>query len=237
MSPSRLPVFEYDQVLPLGFRLPARMTVLPLEGGKLALVSPIPIDDAMAAAIAPLGTVEFLIAPNLLHHLYLDAAIQRHPEARVVAPSRLRAKKPGLLIHAAIDVAAAAVPELPPELAAAVDVVPFQGVPGLDELVLFHRATRTLVVTDLVFHITQPRGWMAHLTLWLVGCHRRLASSRALRLLVKDRAAARFSAERILALPFERLVMAHGEVIERDAHARLERALAWLGPAPRTAMS
>lgn len=230
---SRLPVFDYDQVLPLGFRFPARMSVLPLEPGKLALVSPIPIDDAGAAAIAELGRVEFLIAPNLLHHLYLDAAVRRYPHARVLAPRRLQKKKPALRIDAAIDVGTPE-PTLPVELAAAVDVVPVGGVPGMDELVFFHRATRTLVVTDLVFHVTQPRGWLAHLTLFLSGCHRRLASSRALRLLVKDRAAARASVERILALPFETLVMAHGEVIEVDARARLERALAWLSPARRT---
>jgi hypothetical protein len=51
MSQSRLAVFDYDQVLRLGFRFPARMSVLPLGAGKLALVSPIPIDDALAAAI------------------------------------------------------------------------------------------------------------------------------------------------------------------------------------------
>jgi len=234
MSPSRLPVFDYDQVLPLGFQFPARMTVLPLAAGKLALVSPIPIDDARAAAIAELGEVEFLIAPNLLHHLYLDAAIRRYPRARVVAPGRLRGKKPELRVDVALDPEldpAALARAVPPELSAAVDVVAIGGVPGLDELVFYHRATRTLVVTDLVFHVTQPRGWMAHLTFFLVGCYRRLGSSRALRLLVKDRAAARASVERVLALPFETLVVAHGDVIEQEAQARLGQALAWLSPA------
>jgi hypothetical protein len=227
MHEARLAVFDHEQVLPLGFQFPARMSVLPLEAGKLALVSPVPIDDARAAAIAALGRVEFLIAPNLLHHLYLEAAIQRYPEARVLAPSRLSAKRPHLRIHAPLEAG------VPPELAAAVDVVRIEGAPGLDEFVFFHRATRTLVVTDLVFNITRPRGVLAHLLLFLGGCHGRLASSRALRFTLKDRAAARASAERILALPFETLVMAHGDILGRDARARLEPALAWLAPARR----
>ena len=233
MSPSRLPVFDYDQVLPLGFQFPARMTLLPLEAGQVALVSPIPIDDTLARSIAELGEVAFLIAPNLLHHLYLDAAIQRYPQARVVAPSRLREKKPNLHIHAPLDFTldpASLERTIPPELAAAVDVVALQGTPAMDELVFFHRATRTLVVTDLVFHVTEPRGWMAHLTFFVVGCYRRLAASRVQRLVIKDRTAARASVDRILALPFERLVMAHGEGIEHDAHPRLEQAMAWLKP-------
>lgn len=227
MSQSRLPVFDYDQVLPLGFRFPARMSVLPLGAGKLALVSPVPIDDARAAAIAELGSVELLIAPNLLHHLYLDAAARRYPEARVLAPSRLRDKRRDLRIHATLEQGA------PPELTAAVDVVPLEGAPGLDEFAFFHRATRTLVVTELVFNISRPRGLLAHLFLFLGGCHGRLASSRALRVLVKDRRAARASAERLLALPFETLVVAHGDIVERDARAQLAQALAWLLPAQK----
>lgn len=247
MSVPGVSVFDYDQVLPLGFRFPARMSVLSLEAGKLALVSPVPIDDALAKEIAALGRVEFLIAPNLLHHLYLEAAARRYPEARVIAPRRLGVKKPGLRIDVALDVAAsdagapdagapdAGAPDaLPSELAAAIEVVPIAGLPGLDELVLYHRATRTLVVTDLVFNITRPQGWLAHLVLFLMGVHGRLCTSRAVRALVKDRDAARASVERLLALPFESLVVAHGDVIERDAHARLEQALAWLSPARKT---
>ena len=98
-----LPVFDYAQVLPLGLRFPARMTVLPLARGQLALVSPVPIDEASAAAIDALGQVEFLIAPNLLHHLYLGDAARRYPEARVLAPSALRKKRPELRIVQALD--------------------------------------------------------------------------------------------------------------------------------------
>jgi len=224
MSQSRLPVFDFDQVLPLAFRFPARMSVLPLGAGKLALVSPIPIDDTLAAAIAELGRVELLIAPNLLHHLYLDAAVQRYPEARVLAPSRLCRKRPSLRIHTALDQGA------PPELTAAVDVVPIEGAPALDEFAFFHRATRTLILTDLVFNIRRPRGLWAHLVLFLGGCHGRLASSRALRVFIKDRTAARASVERLLALPFETLVVAHGDIIEQGARSQLEQALAWLLP-------
>jgi hypothetical protein len=225
---SSLPVFDFAQVLPpFGFHFPARMTALPLAAGKVALVSPVPIDEAMAQAIAQLGEVAYLIAPCLLHHLYLPDAMRRYPNARVVAPRALAAKRPDLRIDLALEDA------LPEELSSAVEVRLLEGAPKLDEFVFFHRATRTLVVTDLVFNVERPVGWFAHVVLFLVGAYKRLASSRALRVLVKDRARCAASVAGILALPFDTLVMAHGEIVRENARARLAQALSWLSPQRR----
>jgi hypothetical protein len=221
-EPVSLPSFDFAQILPpFRFRFPTRMSVLPLAGRKLALVSPVPIDGRMAAAIAELGEVQFLIAPNQLHDRYLAAAVQRYPDAKLLAPPSLRAKRQDLRVHATLDEA------LPDALAAAVDSVRIDGAPGADEFVFFHRQTRTLVVTDLVFNIVRPEGVFANLLLFCVGCHARLASTRTWHVLVKDPSAAAASVERLLALPFETLVMAHGEIVREDARAKLERALQW----------
>jgi hypothetical protein len=229
MSASQsLPTFDFAQVLPpFGFRFPARMTALPLARGRLALVSPVPIDAALAARIGALGEVAYLIAPNLLHHMYLADAISRYPEARVLAPRALRTKRPDLRIDLALE------DTLPEELTSAVSIQPIEGAPKLDEFVFFHRATRTLLVTDLVFNIEQPEGLFAHLVLRLVGAYKRLASSRALRVMVKERARCAESVRELLALPFETLVMAHGEIVREDARVRLAEALSWLSPTRR----
>lgn len=211
--------FDLDQTLPTGLRLPARMTALPLAEGGLALVSPIPIDASIASALSAVGEVRYLIAPNLLHHLYLADAIARYPRATVLAPRGLRRKRPDLRIDGDLE------DGLPQDLAAEVEAIRIDGIPSLDEFVFFHRASRTLVVTDLVFHVERPQGFVTHLVLWLVGCHGRLGQSRALRLLTKDRAAAAASAERLLILPFETLVMAHGEIVRERAAERLAAAL------------
>lgn len=217
--------FEYEQARSrLGFGLPARMTVLPLARGRVALVSPIPIDDALAARIATLGKVAYLIAPNLLHHLYLGAASARYPQARVLAPAGLRTKRPDLRIDGELGCAP------PEELASAVELVPIEGAPSLGEVVLFHRTSRTLVVTDLVFNVLRPRGLLTHLVLLLVGCHGRFAQSRAFRALVKDRAATARSVAQLLALPFETLIVAHGDPVRDGARSKLAAALRWLLP-------
>lgn len=219
-------VFDLAQVLPGGFQLPARMSALPLGDGTLALVSPIPIDDALAARIAALGEVRYLIAPNLLHHLYLGQAAQRYPGAQVIAPAGLARKRPDLRIDLQLQ------DGLPAALGAAVECMHIAGAPGMDEYVFYHRASRTLVVTDLVFNIRKPRGVLAHAVLFCVGCHGRLAQSRAWRFFVKDRALAAISIARVLALPIDTLIMAHGEVERDRAGERLATALRWLGTPP-----
>jgi hypothetical protein len=230
LDPARLPTFDYPQTLPMGFRFPARMSVLPLASGTLALVSPIPIDDALAREIEVLGEVGFLIAPNLLHHLYLAAASERYPDARVLAPPGLRSKRPDLRIDATLDAA------LPDELAASIEVLHIAGAPTFDEYALFHSSSRTLVVTDLVFNV-RADGPLAHLVLFMVGCHGKLAQSRVWRIGIKDRPAARESMKAVLALPFETLVMAHGEIVGADARAKLAHALRWLAsPEPALAL-
>jgi hypothetical protein len=222
---SSLPYFDFAQVLPpFGLQLPARMSALPLGPGRVALVSPIPIDDATATKIAVLGEVAYLIAPNLLHHMYMADAQRRYPNARVLAPGALRAKRPDLRIDLALE------EPLPEELTRAVDVRQVLGAPALDEFVFFHRATRTLLVTDLVFNIERPRGWFAHLLFFLAGTRKRFAASRAIRFMVKDRARCQTSLREILALPFETLIMAHGEIVRAEARARLAHAFAWLSP-------
>lgn len=201
-----------------GFALPLRSTVLTLSTGGLAIISPVAFDDVVAKRIDALGRVEHLVAPNLLHHLHLGAAAARWPDARVHAPPGLTAKRKDLRV----DVVTKGEAAIDPDLLA----VPIEGVPGICERVFLHRSSRTLVVTDLVFHVRESRGFMTPLVLFLMGAPRgTLGQSRAWRFMAKDRAALAASLRRALSLDFDRLVVAHGEPIEHGAKAALERAL------------
>lgn len=226
-APAPLTYFDFAQRLPpFGLHFPTRMTVLPFGKREVALVSPVPIDDQIAASIAKLGEVRYLIAPNLLHHFYLGAASRRYPSAKILAPAGLREKVPDLTIDATLEQG------LPFELAAAVELLRIDGAPAIDEFVFFHSASRTLVVTDLVFNFVRARGTFTKLVLFLVGCYGHVAQSRAWRFTIKDRHAASASAQRVLALPFHTLIVAHGDVMQEDARAQLAQALSWQARAP-----
>lgn len=206
--------------LPGGFPFPVRMTVIRLADGSLVLISPVPIDDGLAAELASLGPVVFLVAPNLLHHLYLAAAAARYPQAQVLVAPGLPEKVGALPAHSLLD------ERVPAAWQGQLQMLAMQGQPKLNEQALLHLPSRSLVLTDLVFHILHPASWRTGLLLWMVGCRGRLAQSRLVRGLTTDKPAAAGSAVRLLSLDFDRLVPAHGEIVENGAKAALAQALA-----------
>jgi hypothetical protein len=76
-----------------------------------------------------------------------------------------------------------------------------------------------------VFNIEAPGSWKTAVLLWSTGTRGRLAQSRIWNFLLQDAASAGASCRRVLAWDFDRLIVAHGNVIASDAKPRLERAL------------
>lgn len=208
---------------PLSLR--TRMTVVRRADGTLWVHSPILPTPALRQALDALGPVRQVVAPNRSHHLYLAPFLQAWPAAQGYLAPGLAAKRPDLAHLPTLDAAASEV--CGDELQA----VFVEGLPVINETVWLHRPSRTLIVTDLLFRFGRdapaPTRWVAR----ALGVHERLAMSRTMRLMVRDRAALRRSVERILALAPERVVLAHEQVVERDAGSALAQAFAWLRPA------
>ncbi|HYH99515.1 hypothetical protein [Hyalangium sp.] len=205
-----------------GLELGGRMTVIRLPGGGLWIHSPVRLDAATRAAVEALGPVRFLVAPNLMHHLSLKDWAAAYPEARVVALAGLRRKQPQLRI----DVELGDAPD-----AGYSEVIMQQrmgGIPRVEELVFLHRPSCTLLLTDLAFHIRDSPSWLTRTYLRLCGTYGKLAPTLLLKSLVKDRAALRSSLEGVLSWDFERVVVCHGEVLERGGKEALRSGFAWL---------
>lgn len=192
-----------DLRMPGGVYMPLSATVLRLDDRSLAIYSPVAFTDEQAAAIDRAGEVAHVIAPNLYHYLFAKTAHARWPRATLWAsPS---------LIGKALDAAR----PLTEAALAGVETEMIAGAPKLDETVLFHRATGTLVCADFVFHVTQPRNLRTRFALSLAGVGgRRVAQSRAWRFLAKDKPATARSFDRILDWPIARLSPAHGQAAE-----------------------
>ena len=208
-----------------GFQFPTRMVVvrLPDEGG-LWVWSPVAATQDVRAAVDALGSVRHLVAPNSLHHTFLAEWATAYPHARVHAAPGLTETASGTAIHARLD-------DIPdPEWSGALDQVVVPGNRITTEVVFFHRASATAIVTDWVQHI--PRGWyhgwravVARLDLMSA---REPSVPRKFRLATTDRIAARQAVQRILAWDAERLVFAHGPALPAGGAAALRRAFAWL---------
>lgn len=210
----------------LGMELTATMTVLRLGDGSLLVHSPVMLTPERRAAVDALGPVAHLYSPNTYHHLRIGDWARAYPSAKVHAPPGLAKKRPDLRI----DRMHGSTPE--PAFAGVVDEVRIEGF-RLQETALFHRPSRTLVVADLVHNIGRPAHAWTALYAKVMGFYGRVALSRMIRLAAfPDRVAARCSVDLLLALPFQRVVVGHGEPLLENARAQLEQACAWL-PVPR----
>ena len=75
--------------LGLTLPFPTRMTIVRLPRGELWVHSPIRWTQALGDAIADLGAVGHLVAPNTLHYWYLPDWQARYPSARSHGPPDL----------------------------------------------------------------------------------------------------------------------------------------------------
>jgi hypothetical protein len=208
----------------LGMRLTATMAVLRLGDDSLLLYSPVAMTPNRRAAVEPLGQIAHLYAPNLFHHFWIGDWARAFPSVRVHAPANLARKRRDLRI----DRVHGSAPE--PDFVDVVDEVRIDGF-RLEESVLFHRPSRTLVVADLVHNVGRPLHLWTKFYARTMGFYDRVALSRMIRWTAfPDKPAARRSVERLLALPFEGLIVGHGDPLAAGARQALVAAYAWLMP-------
>jgi hypothetical protein len=226
-GPSLLPFadgvwLDTAQVRFLGLRLSATMAVLRLGGGDLLVYSPLPLTAVRRAAVEALGRVGHLYVPNLHHQGWIGEWAEAFSAARVHAPAAVKSKRRDLRV----DRVHGDPPD--PALSGFIEEIPVNGC-RLGETALYYRSASTLIVADLVHNVGRPgHAWTAAYTR-MMGFYDRVALSRALRWTAfSDRRAARRSIDELLAHPFDRLVVGHGEPIEGDARGALAATYSWL---------
>lgn len=202
---------ESEMKMAGGVRMNTRMTVVRLSNGRLMVHSPIRIDDPLAKEIDALGDVACIVAPNRWHHLFFGGCAERYPKARTFAAPGLTEKIPNLR---ADEVLADTAPNV---WADEFEQLVVQGAPKMSEVVLLHKSSRTLIVSDLFFNIVHPANFMTKVLTTLVGTRGKLARSRVWSMVMEDNAAFQASVRKVLAWDFDKLVMAHGDVVEKDA--------------------
>lgn len=205
-----------------GFSVGTRMTVLRLPEGRLLLHSPVALDPGLRQDLDSIGRVAFVVAPNRLHHLYAGDVVKSYPGARLWVAPGLQRKRPDLVYEAILG------DDSPEEWRAEVDQAFFRGRPYENEVAFFHRASRTLILCDLAFNFGPSAATSTRLLMKALRSYGRLGPSTLDPLLIRDRQAARASLERILSWDFDRIIVAHGDVLETGGHDILRRGYSWL---------
>ena len=205
-----------------------RMTVARLADGGLWCHSPVAPDSSLFAAVDALGPVRHLVSPNKLHYAHIAAWKQRYPDAIAWASPGVRERAASQKIEVSFDADLGDAPE--PAWAAELDQLHFRGSRVFEEVVFLHRASSTLILTDLIENFEAARlgtamRWIARLGGVLDPDGK---TPLDMRFTFRDRAAARACLERVMDWRPQRVILAHGRCYMDNAEAELRRAFRWL---------
>jgi hypothetical protein len=207
-----------------------RMTVIRLKDDHLMLISPINLSQALISAIGKLGVVSFIIAPNLMHHLYLNACAKLFPSALVYVASGLEEKYKDL---ANLNILAKTAPKewvdcVEQQYFHGFAVMEFNGPRLINEVVFLHKSSQTLILTDTAYNIGSTSPFLTKAVTMLLGSYNKLGPTLAEKLASKDKALLLSSYRKIIKWPFEKVIMAHGEIVENNGKAKFIKGYNWL---------
>jgi hypothetical protein len=213
---------------PGGVTLPVRMTIVRLASGGLWLHSPVRFSEALARQLENLGSIRHLVAPNIAHWTLIAEWQRQFPEAVTwAAPNlaeRRQVRKSGVRIDHDLGQGA-------PPWDGDIDRVVVPGIGGFREVAFLHRASRTLILTDLMQSL-EPDRVPARTRLYArtVGTlFPRATAPIYLRVALRLRGrSARHALARLIEWRPERVIFAHGRWVERDGAAALEKAFGTL---------
>lgn len=208
----------------MGLPIGRQLVIVRLPSGSLWVHSPIPWSRALREAVWSLGEIGDVVGPNRFHDECLREFQIEYPHAEFhAAPGLARSRRDIRFVSEPLGHTP------PPNWRGALEQHLVAGMPRLNEVVFFHRASRTLILADLAFNFGPDTRGLLALIMKLNGAYGRLAPTRFGRFLMRDRAAVRASLEHILAWDFDRILVGHGHNIETGGKPALRSAFAFLG--------
>lgn len=130
-----------------------RMAVVKLANGDLWVHSPIDLDDKTREAMNALGRVAHVVSPNYEHVKYAAQWKRAYPDATLYACPGLIAKRPDIPYDREVTTRA------PEAWGGEFEVAWFDGErapvvdePFFNEIVFFHKPTKSLMVTDVFWN-------------------------------------------------------------------------------------
>jgi hypothetical protein len=200
------------------------MTVIRLADGGLLVHSPTSLDVLVQEEFRKLGRIVAIIAPSWWHDLYLREYLNAYTDAKLYgAPTLVKWNR-------SLPFAEILGASPPLQWQEDIDQVHVQGIGlFLDEVVFYHRRSRSLIVADLLFNLSEKDAWITRVMGSLViGPYPGCRFPRLYRLAVIDRQRMRRSVERILDWDFNRIIVGHGAVVENKGKEVFRVAFRWL---------
>lgn len=220
--PGKIYIVEYP-IHYAGLDLFSRMSLVRLDDGKLWVHSPCQLDEQLKSEIDRLGEVAYIIAPGNFHHLHVSDFQNHYPDAETFLCPGLEKKRQDLKF----DWILGNRPD--PRWNAEFDQVAIQGTHIISEVAFVHKNSRTLILVDLLENIGDDYThevslllkfwWKAVFMMW-----NNPKAAPEYQIGWGDKAVVRKGLETILSWDFDRIILAHGNLIESNAKTILNKA-------------
>jgi len=206
----------------LGVPIGTRMTVVRLQNKKLFIHSPVELKKHIQAELEMLGEISYVVSPNNLHHIYIGDYFDEFKYAKIFASPGLAKKRTDLHFRH----------ELNDEPEAAweneLDQTIFYGHESLREVIFYHKESRTLILADLIMCFDDHSPFLTRLITKMLGIYNRAAPPLDFENSLSQKVQARISAERILQWDFDKVILSHGSIIEKNGKEIFRQAFDWL---------
>jgi len=204
---------------------PTRMSILRLADGGLFVHSPTPLTPELKTEVERKGTPRWIVGPNRIHYWWIPEWATAFPDAAVYLAPRIKEQAKGRITGETQLLDRDSGYPWDAELA----TLPVAG-RYMTEVIFFHRASRTLILTDFIENFEQRKIGSA---LWryltkLGGVRDPDGSMPRDMRMSYAKPVVRAAVEKMIEWKPERIILAHGRWYESNGAAELRRAFRWV---------
>jgi len=201
-----------------------RMTIIRI-GGDLLIHSPTPLTPELKREVEGIGRPRWIIGPNRIHYWWIPDWAAAFPQASVYLAPRIKEQAKGRIAGETLPLDGDSGYPWDAELA----TLPVAG-RYMTEVIFFHRASRTLILTDFIENFEQRKIGSA---LWryltkLGGVRDPDGSMPRDMRMSYAKPVVRAAVEKMIEWKPERIILAHGRWYESNGAAELRRAFRWV---------
>jgi hypothetical protein len=204
---------------------PTRMTIVRLADGGLFVHSPTPLTPELKAEVEREGQPRWIVGPNRIHYWWIPDWTAAFPQATVYLAPRIKEQAKGRITGETLPLERDSGYPWDSELATLQVIGRY-----MTEVDFFHRASRTLILTDFIENFEPEKIGSA---LWrgltkLGGVRDPDGSMPRDMRMSYPKPVVRAAVETMLGWDPERIVLAHGRWYEANGSAELRRAFRWV---------
>jgi hypothetical protein len=227
-----------------------RGTLIKLNTGNLAIISPVALTPEVQTLITKKGgSLAYIVAPDIEHHIFVSPWSQAFPEAQVIGPAGLPEKREGDPSTKGTKFAHVFSASNKHDLRVSDEwdaefEVEFFDAHQNRELAILHKPSKTLIQADIMFNlpateqfsksgVSAESGLLTKLFGGLIMNTRgnMVWQKRAIwyGTAAKDREGFAKSVKRVNGWEFDRVVPCHGDVIEVGGKEKWVELMSWFG--------